>query len=326
MRVRYRVDGVLSETTQIPKRMNAGVVSRIKIMADLDIAERRLPQDGRVSLRVEGHAIDIRVVTIPGVWGEGIVMRILDKEQVLLSMDTLGIARRLADPLQRCDPAVLRRDPRDRPDGLGQVHHALRGAERDQLAGEEHPHDRGPGRVPARGDQPDPGQPEGGPRLRPGPALDAARRPRHHHGRRDPRRRDRADRGRVRPHGAPRPLDASHERRAVGDHPSDRDGDRAVPHGVGGGLHRRPAARAQAVHALQEARRPQPGVARGGRLPRGPRRRGVRARRLPALQRHRLQGPDRRLRGHDALRGDPRHDDRAHVRRRRSATWRSRRG
>ena len=92
MRVRYRIDGVLRETTQIPKRMNAGVVSRVKIMADLDIAERRLPQDGRVSLRVDGHAVDIRVVSIPGVWGEGIVMRLLDKEQVLLSMDTLGIS------------------------------------------------------------------------------------------------------------------------------------------------------------------------------------------------------------------------------------------
>jgi type IV pilus assembly protein PilB len=91
IRVRYRIDGVLRETTQIPKRMNAGVVSRVKIMADLDIAERRLPQDGRVSLRVDGHAVDIRIVTIPGVWGEGIVMRLLDKEQVLLSMDTLGI-------------------------------------------------------------------------------------------------------------------------------------------------------------------------------------------------------------------------------------------
>ena len=103
MRVRYRIDGVLRETTQIPKRMNAGVVSRIKIMSDLDIAERRLPQDGRVSLRVEGHAIDIRVVTIPGVWGEGIVMRILDKEQVLLEMDTLGIT---GDSLSRFEAAV----------------------------------------------------------------------------------------------------------------------------------------------------------------------------------------------------------------------------
>ena len=71
MRVRYRIDGVLAETTQIPKRMNAGVVSRVKIMADLDIAERRLPQDGRVSLRVEGHAIDVRVVTHPGRLGRG---------------------------------------------------------------------------------------------------------------------------------------------------------------------------------------------------------------------------------------------------------------
>jgi type IV pilus assembly protein PilB len=103
MRVRYRIDGVLRETTQIPRRMNAGVVSRIKIMADLDIAERRLPQDGRVSLRVEGHAVDIRVVTIPGVWGEGIVMRLLDKEQVLLAMDTLGIA---GDSAARLDYAI----------------------------------------------------------------------------------------------------------------------------------------------------------------------------------------------------------------------------
>jgi type IV pilus assembly protein PilB len=103
MRVRFRIDGVLNETTQIPKRMTAGVVSRVKIMADLDIAERRLPQDGRVSLRVEGHAIDIRIVTIPSVWGEGIVMRVLDKEQVLLSMDTLGIG---GDSLHRFDKGI----------------------------------------------------------------------------------------------------------------------------------------------------------------------------------------------------------------------------
>ena len=103
MRVRFRVDGVLNETTTIPKRMTAGVVSRVKIMADLDIAERRLPQDGRVSLRVEGRSVDIRIVTIPGVWGEGVVMRLLDKEQVLLSMDTLGI---MGDSLDRFQSAI----------------------------------------------------------------------------------------------------------------------------------------------------------------------------------------------------------------------------
>ena len=73
MRVRFRVDGVLRETTQIPRRMVAGVISRVKIMADLDIAEKRVPQDGRVSLTVEKHAIDTRVVTMPRVDGEGIV-------------------------------------------------------------------------------------------------------------------------------------------------------------------------------------------------------------------------------------------------------------
>jgi type IV pilus assembly protein PilB len=91
MRVRFRVDGVLSESTTIPRRMVAGVVSRVKIMANLDIAERRLPQDGRVSLNIDGHPIDVRIVTLPSVHGEGIVMRILDKEQVLLTLDTLGM-------------------------------------------------------------------------------------------------------------------------------------------------------------------------------------------------------------------------------------------
>jgi type IV pilus assembly protein PilB len=91
MRVRFRVDGVLSETTTIPRRMVAGVISRVKIMADLDIAEKRMPQDGRVGLSVEGRAIDIRVVTMPSVHGEGLVMRLLDKSQALVSLDELGM-------------------------------------------------------------------------------------------------------------------------------------------------------------------------------------------------------------------------------------------
>jgi type IV pilus assembly protein PilB len=92
MRVRFRVDGVLSESTTIPKRMVAGVISRVKIMADLDISEKRIPQDGRVGLTVEGHAIDLRVVSMPSVHGEGVVMRILDKEQALLGLDGLGMS------------------------------------------------------------------------------------------------------------------------------------------------------------------------------------------------------------------------------------------
>ena len=111
MRVRFRVDGVLRETTQIPRRMVAGTVSRVKIMADLDIAERRVPQDGRVSLTVEGHAIDTRIVTMPRVDGEGIVMRILDKTQALISLEALGMgeaSRELfEDGFRRAYGAVL---------------------------------------------------------------------------------------------------------------------------------------------------------------------------------------------------------------------------
>jgi type IV pilus assembly protein PilB len=111
MRVRFRVDGVLRETTTIPKRMTAGVVSRVKIMASLDIAEKRVPQDGRVSLTVEGHAIDTRIVTMPRVDGEGIVMRILDKTQALIGLDSLGMSRSsedlFEDAFRRAYGAVL---------------------------------------------------------------------------------------------------------------------------------------------------------------------------------------------------------------------------
>ena len=110
MRVRFRVDGVLRETTQIPRRMIAGVVSRVKIMADLDIAEKRVPQDGRVSLTVEGHAIDTRVVTMPRVDGEGIVMRILDKSQALIGLDRSACresAELFEDAFRRSYGAVL---------------------------------------------------------------------------------------------------------------------------------------------------------------------------------------------------------------------------
>jgi type IV pilus assembly protein PilB len=96
MRVRFRVDGVLRATTQIPRRMVPGVISRIKIMADLDISEKRVPQDGRVSLNVDGHSIDTRVVTMPRVDGEGLVMRILDKSAALIGLDQLGMSAQSA--------------------------------------------------------------------------------------------------------------------------------------------------------------------------------------------------------------------------------------
>jgi type IV pilus assembly protein PilB len=91
MRVRFRVDGVLYEAARVPKRMVAGVVSRVKIMSDLDIAEKRVPQDGRVSVIVEGRKVDLRITTLPTQRGEGATIRILDKEQAMRSLDDLGM-------------------------------------------------------------------------------------------------------------------------------------------------------------------------------------------------------------------------------------------
>ena len=90
--VRYRVDGVLHDVESPPKRLAAAVISRIKIMANLDIAERRLPQDGRIRLRVQGKEIDLRVSTVPTMHGESVVMRILDKGGVALDFAKLGFA------------------------------------------------------------------------------------------------------------------------------------------------------------------------------------------------------------------------------------------
>jgi type IV pilus assembly protein PilB len=92
LRVRFRVDGVLEDVTSVPRRMTLGAISRIKIMAELNIAEKRLPQDGRVGLVVDGRHIDLRVVTLPSVHGESIVMRVLDKASVVVKLEKLGMA------------------------------------------------------------------------------------------------------------------------------------------------------------------------------------------------------------------------------------------
>jgi general secretion pathway protein E len=90
LRVRYRIDGVLNDIESAPKKLQAAMVSRLKIMAKLNIAERRLPQDGRIRLHVGEREIDLRVSTIPILHGESVVMRILDKESIVIDLDVLG--------------------------------------------------------------------------------------------------------------------------------------------------------------------------------------------------------------------------------------------
>ncbi len=90
LQVRYRIDGVLHEVESAPRRLQAAIVSRIKIMARLNIAERRLPQDGRIQLKIAGREIDLRISTIPVLHGESVVMRILQQEGIRIDLDTLG--------------------------------------------------------------------------------------------------------------------------------------------------------------------------------------------------------------------------------------------
>ncbi|CAM5778200.1 GspE/PulE family protein [Cellulomonas persica] len=90
LRVRYRIDGVLHETQRSPKNITGGVISRVKIMSDIDIAEKRKPQDGRMSVMHNGRKIDLRVATLPTVWGEKIVMRILDNSTASLDLRDLS--------------------------------------------------------------------------------------------------------------------------------------------------------------------------------------------------------------------------------------------
>ena len=102
-RIRYRVDGVLYEMVPPPRHFALAVTTRIKVMADMDIAERRLPQDGRITLHIGGREIDLRVSSIPTVFGESVVMRVLDKSVLMLPLEKLGFAE---DDLEKVNKLI----------------------------------------------------------------------------------------------------------------------------------------------------------------------------------------------------------------------------
>jgi type IV pilus assembly protein PilB len=111
MRVRFRVDGVVFDSTTVPRHLISGLVSRIKIMAELDIAEKRAPQDGRIGLSVDGNYVDLRVATLPTVRGEAVVMRVLDSTAIVMDLDGLGMddedRTRFEDALRATHGAIL---------------------------------------------------------------------------------------------------------------------------------------------------------------------------------------------------------------------------
>jgi type IV pilus assembly protein PilB len=105
VRVRFRTDGIMLEGMKLPKQAQASLISRIKIMAEMDIAEKRAPQDGRISLIIDGKEFDFRVSTLPSVYGEKIVMRILDKSSISIGLNKLGL---LPDTMEKFESAVTR--------------------------------------------------------------------------------------------------------------------------------------------------------------------------------------------------------------------------
>jgi type IV pilus assembly protein PilB len=115
LQVRYRVDGVMADAARVPRKLAQKVIARVKILADLDIAERRLPQDGRVGLTVDGRRIDLRVAVVPLVGGESAVLRILDSGKAPLSLEDLGMADddrvKVEKALTRAHGAVLTTGP-----------------------------------------------------------------------------------------------------------------------------------------------------------------------------------------------------------------------
>ena len=116
--VRFRVDGML-RVQPVPPEINhfyAAIVTRLKIMSRLNIAEKRLPQDGRIKLRVQGREIDVRVSIIPMLYGEGVVMRLLDKERMNFNLDNVGMPEHVLRRVPRTDPNAPRHCSGDRAD------------------------------------------------------------------------------------------------------------------------------------------------------------------------------------------------------------------
>ena len=179
LRIRYRVDGVLVDIA-VPeniKALQSSVIARLKIMSRLDIAERRLPQDGRINLSFEGKAIDVRVATVPTVEGESVSLRLLNQQR--FNVEMLSMEESIQEKIEAPAQAVQRDHPGHRPDRFRKVDESLFVPERSERAGDAHRDDRGSGREQARWRDADRGEVGDRAHLCERPALDPAGRSRH---------------------------------------------------------------------------------------------------------------------------------------------------
>ena len=304
--VRFRIDGVLHQVYQIPAAVMNAMTSRIKILSRMDVVEKRRPQDGRIKTRtLDGQEIELRLSTLPTAFGEKLVMRIFDPEVLVRDFSELGFSaedsRRWKEITERPNGIVLVTGPT----GSGKTT-TLYSTLKDLATPEvnvctvEDPIEMvepsfNQMQVTAAIDL----------GLRPGAARADAPGSGHHHGRRDPRPRDRRDGGAGGVDRAPRAVDAAHQRRADRDDAPDRAGRGAIPaqrvverrHGAAPGE--------DPLHALQAAGRAEPrrgpgrvgcaggavqGAAPGQRLQGG---------RMPGMPQYRILRPHRRVRGDD---------------------------
>ena len=253
LRVRYRIDGVLHEVMRPPKNIQAGIISRLKVMADINIAERRIPQDGRITTTINGRNVDLRVATLPTVYGEKVVMRILDKSTAMLKLPDLGF---FGENMGRYEASY--RKPYGTilvtgPTGSGKsttlyaTLNILNEETKNVITVED----------PVEYQLPGINQVQVNPKA--GLTFAAALRSIL---RSDPdivlvgeiRDRETADhRHRGRPHRPPRALDPAHQRRRHHAQPAGRDGRRALPRRQLHRLRRRPAAGPPAVREMQAA-------------------------------------------------------------------------
>ncbi len=267
MRVRFRIDGVLHEVMRSPKSIQSGVISRLKIMSDINIAERRIPQDGRLSVNAYGRKVDLRVATLPTVWGEKVVMRILDNSTAMLDLKDLGFTGGNFDRYQTSYLKPYGMILVTGPTGSGKsttlysTLHQINKPEVNIITVEDPVEYRLPGINQVQTHA------EGRADVRRRASVDPARGPRCGAHRRDPRPRDRPDRDRGLADRSPRAGHAAHERRALGCHPPDRDGDRALPGRIRPGLRAGPAAGAPAVQQVQGALHAHGGHADRGEVP-----------------------------------------------------------
>ena len=153
LKLRYRIDGELIMAESPPKALQLAITSRIKILSGLNIAERRVPQDGRFRIKVIGKEVDLRVSILPTAYGEKIVIRILDKAALTGSIDQMGMDQGTLDKFKKGDRRAARNDSRDRPDGFRQNDDALLGAAGAEQPAIQHRDGRGPDRVRAHGHQ-----------------------------------------------------------------------------------------------------------------------------------------------------------------------------